>query len=118
MRNTILPESHSYSNRIHLKAESTEHVTKEQVALHTITSSATTAADNLVKQGLRLEGHISMRRVVQCQIVVGYRGDHVLVQHGEKGMIQDRLAAAADVEFVRDFKVLEELGDLRLGVHG
>lgn len=118
MRNTILTESHSYSNRIHLKAKSAEHVTKEQVAFHAITSPATTAANNLVKQGLRVEGHVSVRRVVQRQVVIGHRGEHVLVQHSEKGMVQDRLAAAADVELVRDFKVLEKLGDLRLGVYG
>jgi hypothetical protein len=116
MRNTIFSQTNSYTNGVNLKAQSSEHVTEKEVALHAIASPAASIHHNLLVKSLRLKCNIAMRRVMQRHVIIGNSRDHVLMQHSEKGMVKNRLIS--HVELLRDLNVLEKVGNLGLRVYG
>lgn len=116
MRNTILSQTNSHANGIYLETKSSQHVAEKEVTLHAVTSSSAPIHHDLLVQSLRLESDIAMRRVMQRQVIIWDCCDHVLMQHFEKGMVQNRFIA--HVEFLRDLKMFEEPSDLGFRING
>lgn len=116
VRNTILSQTNSYAYGIYLETKSSQHVAEEEVTLHAVTPPSAPIRHDLLVESLRFESDIAMRRVMQRQVIIWDCCDHVLVQHFEKGMVQNRLIA--HVEFLRDLKVFEKPSNLGFRIDG
>ena len=77
-----MPYPHTYREGPEPKTSKNKVV--EEAVLHTVSSSTTTIEDDFLEQRLGLEADGMAFRVVDCEILVWYCGNHVSVQCSQK----------------------------------
>jgi len=88
----------------------------EQYAyLHAVAATTSAIADDLLEGVQWIDRYLAARRVVQSQVLVGYRGDGMYVQGLQECSIERRVAG--QIVFFGNLNVVQERQNLVRGVY-